>query len=91
MIERAVLLSTDGVIHGHHLPPTLQSAESSDTRFKGTLQDEVEKFEKELLQEALKSSQGNAAQAARNLGITERIMGLRIHKYEIDTSRFKPR
>ncbi|ADK80075.1 nif-specific transcriptional activator NifA [Sediminispirochaeta smaragdinae] len=91
VIERAVLLSTDGVIHGHHLPPTLQSAESSDTRFKGTLQDEVEKFEKELLQEALKSSQGNAAQAARNLGITERIMGLRIHKYEIDTSRFKPR
>ena len=25
-IERAVILSTDGVVHGHHLPPTLQTA-----------------------------------------------------------------
>jgi Nif-specific regulatory protein len=91
VIERAVLISTDGVIHGHHLPPTLQSAESSDTRFAGTLHEEVEKFEKELIQEALKSSLGNAAQAARNLGITERIMGLRISTYEIDTARFKGR
>jgi len=30
-IERAVLLSTDGVIHGHHLPPTLQTSDASDT------------------------------------------------------------
>jgi Nif-specific regulatory protein len=89
VIERAVLLSTDGVVHGHHLPPTLQSAESSDTSFKGTLQEEVEKFEKELIQEALKSSLGNGARAARTLGITERIMGLRIKKYAIDTERFK--
>ena len=26
-IERAVLLSSDGVIHGHHLPPTLQTSD----------------------------------------------------------------
>jgi Nif-specific regulatory protein len=91
VIERAVLLSTDGVIHGHHLPPTLQSAESSGTRFQGTLHEEVSHFEKELIQEALKSSRGNAALAARNLGITERIIGLRVKKYGIDTERFKPR
>ena len=30
-IERAVLLSDDDVIHGHHLPPTLQTAEASGT------------------------------------------------------------
>ena len=30
-IERAVLLSDDEVIHGHHLPPTLQTAEASGT------------------------------------------------------------
>jgi Nif-specific regulatory protein len=34
-IERAVLLSTDGVLHGHHLPPTLQTAEASNTVMKG--------------------------------------------------------
>ena len=37
-IERAVLLSDDDVIHGHHLPPTLQTAESSGTVPRGTLQ-----------------------------------------------------
>jgi hypothetical protein len=29
------------------------------------------------------------AQAARFLGITERIIGLRVEKYKIDTARFK--
>jgi len=28
-IERAVLLSSDGVIHGHHLPPTLQTSDAT--------------------------------------------------------------
>jgi len=88
-IERAVLLSTDGVIHGHHLPPTLQSAESTNTRLHSTLQEELENFEKELILDALKSSKGNAAGAARNLGLTERIMGLRIDKYGIDPKRFR--
>jgi Nif-specific regulatory protein len=30
-IERAVLVCDAGVIHGHHLPPTLQTAEASGT------------------------------------------------------------
>ena len=30
-IERSVLVCDGGVIHGHHLPPTLQTAEASDT------------------------------------------------------------
>jgi len=88
-IERAVLLSTDEVIHGHHLPPTLQSAESTDTRLHTTLQEELDSFEKELILDALKSAKGNAAMAARNLGLTERIMGLRIVKYNIDPKRFR--
>jgi len=88
-IERAVLLSTDGVIHGHHLPPTLQSAESTGTSLGGGLEEEMAKVEKELLLDALKSSKGNAAEAARNLGITERMIGLRIQKYDIDYKRFR--
>ncbi|MCX7781992.1 MAG: sigma 54-interacting transcriptional regulator, partial [Negativicutes bacterium] len=35
IIERAVILTTDDVIHGHHLPPTLQTAEASNTVMKG--------------------------------------------------------
>ncbi len=89
-VERAVLLSTDGVIHGHHLPPTLQSADSTGTSLGGSLEEELSKLEKELILDALKSSKGNAAEAARNLGISERIMGLRIKKYAIDSRRFRP-
>ncbi len=88
-IERAVLLSTDGVIHGHLMPPTLQSAESTNTLLHGTLEEEIERFEKEILLDALKSSKGNAARAARILGLTERKIGLRISKYGIDSRRFR--
>jgi len=88
-IERAVLLSDDGVIHGHHLPPTLQTAESSGTVPSGTLEEALEHLECEMVLDALKSSRGNMAKAARALGITERIMGLRVTQYGIDPRRFK--
>jgi len=89
VIERAVLLSDDGVIHGHHLPPTLQTAEASGTVPPGTLETTLERVEQELILEALKSSRGNMAAAANALGITERIMGLRVHKYGINPRRFR--
>jgi len=88
-IERAVLLSRDDVIHGHHLPPTLQTAEASGTAFKGRLETALENVEQELVLDALKSSRGNMAKASRALGITERMMGLRIARYCIDPKRFR--
>lgn len=87
-IERAVLISNDDVIHGHHLPPSLQTAESSGTAHRGTLRAGIESLECEMIQDALKSSRGNMAKAARALGLTERVMGLRVRKYGIDTGRF---
>jgi len=88
-IERASLLSTDQVIHAYHLPPSLQSAESSDTGIHMTLEQSVENLEKELIKEALKSNRGNMAKAARKLNITERIMGLRVKKYDIDYKKYR--
>jgi Nif-specific regulatory protein len=88
-IERAVILSSDGVIHGYHLPPTLQTAEASRTVQKGTLGSALEQIEREMISEALKSSKGNMAQAARELGLTERMMGIRAAKYKIDFRRFR--
>jgi Nif-specific regulatory protein len=88
-IERAVLLSNDDVIHGHHLPPTLQTAEASGTTMKSTLQGTLASVEREMILDALKSSRGNMAKAARALGLSERIMGLRIKKYGIRPLRFR--
>ncbi len=90
-IERAVLLSDDDVIHGHHLPPTLQTAEASDTVPPNDLQAVLANVEREMVLDALKSARGNMAKAARALGITERIIGLRVQKYDIDPARFRAR
>ncbi len=88
-IERAALLTTDGVIHGHHLPPSLQTAENTGTAPGETLAEAVESVEREMIVETLKSTRGNCALAAQTLGITERIMGLRLKKYGIDYKRFR--
>ncbi len=88
-IERAVLLSVDEVIHSHHLPPSLQSAESTDTVVTGSLQESLDNLERELLMDALKSTKGNMAKAARLLKISERIMGLRVNKHAIEPRVFR--
>jgi len=83
-VERAVILSTDMVIHSYHLPPSLQSAQSTNTEPTTTLEAALSRLEKELIVEVLKITSGNMAAAARRLGITERQMGLRIHHYGIN-------
>ena len=88
-IERAVLLTGDEVIHGHHLPPTLQTAEASGTTPSGSLQEILDSLERDLVLDALKSARGSKAKAARALGISERLMGLRVDKYAIDPRRFR--
>ncbi len=88
-IERAVLVTSDQVIHSYHLPPSLQSAESTGTRSASTLQEALDQLEEEMIREALKSARGNRAKAARELGLTERIMGLRVDKFQIDCNLYK--
>jgi len=88
-IERSVLVCDGGVIHGHHLPPTLQTAEASGTVSRQSLVESVSAFERDLLQDALKTTRGNRAQAARLLDTTERIFNYKIRRYAIDAKRFK--
>ena len=88
-VERAVVLTTDKVVHSHHLPPTLQTAEASGTQIRGCLEELLANYERELLLEALKMARGNRAKAARAMGITERLMGLRVKKHGIDSRRFR--
>ena len=88
-IERAVLVCDSNVIHGHHLPPTLQTAEVSGTVTRVTLASAVEAVESDLIQDTLKSTRGNVAKAAIMLDSTERILGYKIKKYAIDPRRFR--
>jgi Nif-specific regulatory protein len=89
VIERATLVCEGNVIHGHHLPPTLQTAEGSGTVTRMSLEQSVAAFEKDMIQDALKITRGNRARAARMLDTTERILGYKVQKYNIDCRRFR--
>jgi len=88
-MERAVLLCDDQVIHSYHLPPTLQTAEDTGTHPSQSLSDAMERFERELLIDALKSSRGNMRQAAKALETTERIFGYKVKKYGISPKQYR--
>jgi Nif-specific regulatory protein len=67
----------------------LQTAEASGTVVKDTLDSALDRLEREMLVEALKNSRGNKAKAAEALGISERIMGLRVRKHNIEPKLYK--
>src|SRR5438552_4202939 len=89
VIERAVLVCDENAVHGHHLPPTLQTAQASGTVTTLSLSEAVVAFEKDIVLDALKTTRGNRAKAARLLGTTERIIKYKVRKYDIDSHRFR--
>jgi len=88
-LERSVLMCDGEVIHGHHLPPSLQTAEASGTITRVSLKDAVSSYEKDIIQDTLKTTRGNCAKAARLLDTTERIINYKVRRYEIDARRFR--
>jgi len=89
VLERSVLMADDEVIHGYNLPPSLQSAKITGTAYKGTLESKLNAVEYEMLVEALKNTKGNMTTAARELGLTKRMMGIRMSKFNIDYRNFR--
>ena len=83
-IERAVLLCDEGVVHSYHLPPTLQTAQETDTVPGRSLEDAVANVEREMIIEALKTTRGNMAKAAQLLATTERKFAYKARKYRVD-------
>ncbi len=88
-IERAVILTEEGVVHSYHLPPTLQTGKSSKTSYSNKIEDHLQSVEYEMIVEALKETHGNMAKSAKMLGLTERIIGLRLKKYGINYKSFR--
>ena len=87
-IERAVLLSTDAVVHAHHLPPTLQTSDASDTVGTGSFKDRIDSFERDLIVDALKRCNGNLAATARDLKATPRIIRHRVKELAINYKQY---
>ena len=92
-IERAVLTSSDGVVHGFNLPPSLQTSDETHTSLLpengADLRQMVDTYEREIIIDALKKHRGNAAAAARYLQATQRILNYRIKNLSISPKNYK--
>ncbi len=86
-IERAVLTAQDECIHGYNLPPSLQTGKESGTELlpdgKASLNTLVDSYERELIVEALKRNSGNMSAAARDLGLSPRVIHYKIGRLGI--------
>jgi len=89
VIERSVILSEHGVIHGYNLPPSLQAPIVSETIAEGGLDARLNAVEYETIVDALKLHHGNMTDAAAQLGLTRRVLGLRMAKYQLDYKQYK--
>jgi Nif-specific regulatory protein len=91
VIERAVLVSESNVIEGHDLPPSLQQVQTDPSGIgpRGTFENLVAAYEKELIIDALKDCNGNQTEVADILKATKRIIQYKIEKYGIDYKKYK--
>ena len=92
-VERAVLTSTDDVIHGYMLPPSLQTSDETNTSLipkdGASLRSMVDSYEKEVIIDALKTTRGNATAAAKKLQATQRILNYKIKHLDISPKKYK--
>ncbi|MFQ5646392.1 MAG: sigma-54 interaction domain-containing protein [bacterium] len=85
-MERAVLLTDEKVIQGHHLPPSLQIGASTDT--PASLEEQIKAYENDLIIEALKKASGNQSEAARLLKTTKRVLSYKVKKNALDPHKY---
>jgi len=84
IIERAIILCENELISQEELPPYLQKEREQDIvhrLFKLPLAEAVRLLEEVRIEEAMKKSGGIKTQAARLLGISERMLRYKLEKY----------
>lgn len=89
VLERAIVLSTDDVIHSYHFPPTLQVGSTSNTVDHGMLNNLLNRVEKQMIKDTLILMRGNVTKSAEQLGVTRRVMGILIKKHHLDLDLYK--
>jgi Nif-specific regulatory protein len=89
VIERAVILCDDDTIDSDVLPPSLQASEACGSEDSTECHSKIDMVEHNYILNALRTTRGNLTAAARELGMTRRMLGLRVAKYKIDYRRFR--
>jgi len=86
IIERAVVLTRGNVITLNDLPMNIKGFKEERTLAalgEGSLTEQVEALEKQLIFDALQQSDGNQTKAGKLLGLTERNLRYKLKKYNI--------
>jgi len=89
VIERAVILSEDKVLHGYDLPLSLQTPILTNCSHKVGLEAKLDGVEYEMIIEALTMHKGNISAAALELGLSRRILSLRMAKFGINYKKYR--
>lgn len=87
-IENIIVTINGNVINCSDLPPSVQNSIDISGSKNGNLEQKLKTIEYENIINAIKSSNGNLSKASRILGLTERMLWLRIKKYNIDYKKF---
>ncbi|AAC06546.1 sigma-54-dependent Fis family transcriptional regulator [Aquifex aeolicus] len=84
VLERMVILDTDGVLSEEDLPPEIRDVKKESRIYNQTLNGEtIWDLEKQLIEKALEESGFVIKEAAKKLGMTPRQVSYRIQKYGI--------
>jgi len=90
ILERAAILTEDGVIRKEHLLIETKIEEEESRKkveiknLKDFIERKIEKIEKEIIEKTLRSSRGNVSEAARILGISRKTLYEKLKKYNIE-------
>ncbi|MDR2826495.1 MAG: sigma 54-interacting transcriptional regulator [Candidatus Adiutrix intracellularis] len=87
VLARAVILCEDGLVSIRHLPGLSVEAELPPQVL--TLTGALDELELRLITGALTEHHGNMSRAAETLGISERVIGLRMKKFNLDFKIFR--
>ncbi len=83
-LERAVVVCDGFVIQEQHLPATVRLPAVAAEAPRSTLKEAVAALELRMLTDALARARGNCARAARELGVSERVVRYKASLYEVD-------
>ncbi|HEU4577544.1 MAG TPA: sigma 54-interacting transcriptional regulator [Polyangiaceae bacterium] len=82
-IERAVVVCDGFVVQERHLPASVRLPAVAESPPRSTLKEAVAALESRMLSDALARARGNCARAARELGVSERVVRYKASLYGI--------
>ena len=85
ILERATVISRDGIISVEDLP--FRDTPADERRFEGKMKDSIEALELQMIRKAMQDSGSNQSKAADILGISERMLRYKLKKYGIKSDR----